>query len=115
MSHSLGEATSEALKVPTPVNALIMHPLRAPYLFSVGQGYVPDIQHHPKSGTQQGDPLSPALYSVMVSIVIHLIKQACPDAMRLMYADDLTVFFPGSREIKRRNEVLAVVRNFNEY
>ena len=43
MSHALCDATSEALAIPTPTIALIMHLLQAPYLFSVGQGYVPDI------------------------------------------------------------------------
>ena len=48
---------------------LILHLLRAPYLYSVGTGYVPRVYHHPRAGTRQGDPLSLALFSLVVSFV----------------------------------------------
>ena len=53
-----------------------------------------DIRHHPEAGTGQGDPLLPALFSLVSPIVIYPIKHACPSAIVLMYADDLIVFFP---------------------
>ena len=113
MSHVFCAATLEALRILAPVIVVIMHLVRAPYLFSVGQGYVSDIRHHPEAGTRHGDPLSPALFSLVSSIVIYPIKQACPSAVVLMYADDLIVFFPGSREASRPTMVMHVVRQFS--
>ena len=102
-------------RYPNPHHCLIMHLLQAPHLFSVGQGYVPDIRHHPAAGTRQGDPLSLALFSLVSSMIIHPIEPACPSSVVLMYADDLIVFFLGAGDVSRLSTVLRVVREFAEF
>ena len=71
--------------------------------------------NHSEAGTRKGDPLSPALFSLVSSIVIYPIKQACLSAVVLMYADDLIVFFPGSGEASRLTTVMRVVWEFAEF
>ena len=75
---------------------MILHLLQASFLFPVGSGYVPDIQHCPELGTRQGDPFSLALFSLVVLLLIHSIKRVCPDAIVLMYVDDVIISFLGA-------------------
>ena len=49
---------------------LILHLLCAPCVHSVGKGYFPGVYHYPRAATRQGDPLSIALFSLVVSFVI---------------------------------------------
>ena len=71
---------------------LIWHVLRAPYLYSVGKGYVPGVYHHPRPGTRQGDPLFPALFSLVASFVIFPLQDLDPGLTVMLYADDFIIF-----------------------
>ena len=70
MSHEMVSAALGLMCIPFLYIRLILHLLRAPYLYTVGKGYVPGVYHHPRAGTRQGDPCSPALFSLVASFVI---------------------------------------------
>ena len=77
MSHEMVSAALGLMCIPFLYIRLILHLLRAPYLYSVGKGYVPGVYHHPRAGTRQGDPLSPALFSLVASFVIFPLWAQC--------------------------------------
>ena len=60
MSHEMVAAALGLMCIPFLYIRLILHLLRAPYLYFVGKGYTPGVYHYPRAGTRQGDPLSPA-------------------------------------------------------
>ena len=70
MSHEMVAAAPGLMCILFLYNRLTLHLLRAPYLYSVGKGYVPRVYHYPRAGTCQGDALSPSLFSLVPSFVI---------------------------------------------
>ena len=94
---------------------LILHLLRAPYLYSVGKGYVPGVYHHPRAGTRQGDPLSPALFSLVASFVIFPLQDLGPGLTIMMYADDLISFLDGRANPQLLGKVWEVVSCFGQF
>ena len=54
---------------------LLMSLVVSPILFCVGSGYVPDVELRPSSGVRQGDPLSPALFAMLTTILVYDLKQ----------------------------------------
>ena len=91
---------------------LILHLLRAPYLYSVGKGYVPGVYHYPRAGTRQGGPLSPALFSLVVSFVVFPLQDLDPGLTIMMYADDVIIFMDGRANPQLLGEVWKVVSCF---
>ena len=91
MSHEMVSAALGLMCIPFLYIRLILHLLCAPYLYSVGKGYVPGVYHHPRAGTLQGDPLSPALFSLVASFVIFPLQDLGPGLTVMMYADDLII------------------------
>ena len=67
MSYEMVAAALGIIRIPFLYIRLMLHLLRAPYLYSVGKEYVPGVYHHPRAGTLHGDPLSPALFSLVAS------------------------------------------------
>ena len=78
MSHEMVSAALGLMCIPFLYIRLIMHLLRAPYMYSIGKGYLPGINHHPRAGTRQADPLSPALFSLVASFVIFPLQGLVP-------------------------------------
>ena len=95
MSHEMVAAALGLMCIPFLYIRLVLHLLRAPYLYSVGKGYVPGVYHHPRAGTRQGDPLLPALFSLLASFVIFPLQDLDPGLTVMMYADDLIIFLDG--------------------
>ena len=85
------------------------------YLFSISGGYVKHIRHVPLSATRQGDPLSPAVVSLVSSLVIHLLSSCLPGAVVLMYADDLVIFFPFDCRGGPLKTVIEVLQQLGDY
>ena len=67
MSHEMVSAALGLMCILFLYIPPILHLLRAPYLYLGGKGYVPGVYHHPRAGTRQGDPFSPALFSMVAS------------------------------------------------
>ena len=89
--------------------------LRAPYLYSVGKGYVPGVYHHPRAGTRQGNPLSPALFPLVASFVIFPLQDLGPVLTVMMYADDLIIFLDGRANPQLLKRVWEVVSRFGQF
>ena len=95
MSHEMVAAAPGLMCIRFLYIRLRLHLVPAPYLYSVGKGYVPGVHHHPRAGTCQGDPLSPALFSLVASFVIFPLQDLDPGLTVMMYADDLIIFSDG--------------------
>ena len=115
MSHGMVSAALGLMCIPLLYIRLILHLLRAPYLYSVGKGYVPGIYHHPRAGTRQGDPLSPALFSLVASFVIFPLQDLGPGLTVMMYADDLIIFLDGQANPQLLKRVWEVVSRFGQF
>ena len=115
MSHEIVAAALGLMCIPFLYIRLILHLLRAPYLYSVGKGYVPGVYHHPRAGTRQGDPLSSALFSLMASFVIFPLQDLDPGLTIMMYADDLIVFLDGQANPQLLGKVWKVVFCFGQF
>ena len=115
MSHEMVSAALGLMCIPFLYIRLILHLLRAPYLYSVGKGYVPGVYHHPRAGTRQGDPLSPALFSLVASFVIFPLQDLGPGLTIMMYANDLIIFLDGRANPQLLRRVWEVVSCFGQF
>ena len=94
---------------------LILHLLHAPDLCPAGKGYVPGAYHHPRTGTRQGDSLSPALFSLVASFVIFPLQDLDPGLPVMMYADDLIIFLDGQANPPLLGKIWTVVSCFGQF
>ena len=104
MSHDMVAAALGLRCIPLLYIRLILHLLRALYLYTVGKGYVPGVYHYLRAGTRQGDPVSLALFSLVASFVVFPLQDLDPGLTIMMYADDLIIFLN-----RRANPQLLVV------
>ena len=116
MSHEMVSAALGLMCIPFLYIRLILHLLRAPYLYSVGKGYVPGVYHHPRVGTRQGI-LSPRHCSpcMVASFVIFPLQDLGPGLTIMMYAEDLIIFFDGRANPQLLRRVWEVVSCFGQF
>ena len=114
MSHEMVSVALGVMCIPFLYIRPILHLLRPPYLYSVGKGYVPGVYHHPRAGTRQGDPLSPAVFSLVASFVIFPRQNLGPGLTIMMYADDLIIFLDGRANPQLMGKVWEVVSCFGQ-
>ena len=100
------DAVLRVMQLPSSYVSLILMVVSTPGLFVVNGAVVHNVVHHPSSAIRQGDPLSPALFVLVVSQVILALKRSLPDVIVIMYVDDLLLYLPGTREA-----CLAVLRD----
>ena len=115
MSHEMVAAALGLMCIPFLYIGLILHLLRAPYLYSVGKGYVPGVYHYPRAGMRQGDPLSPALFSPVASFVIFPLQDLDLGLTVMMYADDLIIFLDGWANTPLLGRIWKVVSCFGQF
>ena len=84
------------LGLPPQMIALIMNMLTSPFVFGVGKGVVREVQVTPESGVRQADPLSPALFAMVCSVLVPMLQAVSPSIRVLFYADDLLLYIPVS-------------------
>ena len=80
-----------------PYLRLIMSLVVSLILFCVGSGYVADVVLRPSLGPRQGDPLSPALFALLTTIVVYNLRQLNVNLQVLLYADDVLLHVPGTQ------------------
>ena len=74
------------------------------------------VEHYrPRGGTRQGDTLSPTLLALVVSFVVHPLRQRFPSVWVMLYADDLLLFFEGPPSVEELRSVFDVLRDFGDY
>ena len=108
-------ATLGLTMIPQPYMKLVLHLLRAPYLYSVGKDYVLDLYHHPGVGTREGDPLFPALFSLLTSMVILPLRALSPKPTIMMYEDDLIIFIEREADSYLLKSIWNVTQHFGHF
>ena len=115
MSHEMVAAPLGLMCTPFLYIRLILHLMRAPYLYSMGKAYAPGVYHHPRAGTRQGDPLSPALFSLVAFFVVFPLPDPDPGFTVMVYADDLIIFLDGQANPQLLGKIWTVVSCFGQF
>ena len=104
MSHELTEVVLISLCVPAPLIKFLLWTMKSPYLYSVAAGFMAGVQRVPGAGTRPGDPLSPAIFALVSSVIMYPLLAKLPAVEIMMYADDLIIFsrLPISQEFYRQ-------------
>ena len=115
MSHEMVAAALGPMCILFLYIWLILHLLRAPYVYSVGKGYALGVYHHPRAGTRQGDPLSLAFFPLVASFVSIPLQDLDLGLSVMMYADDLIIFLDKLANPHLWGKIWTVVSCFGQF
>ena len=93
--------------------ALILSFLKGPIHYLVGK-QVTEVSLEPTAGIRQGDTLSPALFSLVTSLLVAHVHRDLPGATPYLYADDTLIYLKGGKSAVQRS-VRQLVRVLSEY
>jgi hypothetical protein len=100
VSFEVVEAIMEMLGVPLMWRRMYMDVLRGPVWFVFNGVVVQEVVYKPMAGIRQGDAWSPALFSVVMTVLgMQMRKLGIGDRV-LMFADDVLVVLP-SRDVEK--------------
>ena len=110
--HSYLDGFFRYIALPPAMTALLISMFKAPLVFAVGRGIVPEVPLHSGSGIKQGDPLSPAIFVMVCSVLIPTLQKISPDIHVLLYADDLLIYvlLPPAQVIPLLAKVFDVIK-----
>ena len=114
VQHTFASAVLRYLGVPGQYVVLLIAPLCSPLVIEVCGEVQPDVVVRPGSGVRQGDPLSPALFSVLTLALFYAIKRLHCQVEVLLYADDILPMVRGSGS-RARADVRAVMYELSVY
>ena len=115
--HNYFIAFFQHLGLPPPMISLIPSMLTSPFVFGVGRGVVCTVQVKPGSGVRQGDPLSPAVFAMVCSVLIPQLQEVSPAIRALFYADDLMIYIPISPSliIQLLPNIMQVLKTYTKF
>ena len=105
------------LHFPPPYVVFLLTLVRAEWVIEVRGEVEMGVRLTPGSGVRQGDPLSPALFSVLTLVLIYDLERLPCRVRVLLYADDVLLLFEGSGQSARSGVeavlfVMSVVGQF---
>ena len=92
-----------------------MSMFKAQFIFAMGRGVVKEVKITPSSGIKQGDPLFPAVFVMVCSIVVHALKEVSPQVNVLFYADDLLQYTPPPPRMRATPPHLRATPTFRHF
>ena len=114
VQHAFASAVLRYLGVPGQYVVLLVALMCSPLVIKVCSEVQPDVVVQPGSGVRQGDPLSPALFSVLTLPLFYAIKRLHCQVQVLLYADDILLMIRGSGS-RARADVRAVMYELSVY
>ena len=114
VQHTFASAVLRYLGVFGQYVVLLVALMCSPLVIEVCSEVQPDVVVQPGSGVRQGDPLSPALFSVLTLALFYAIKRLHCQVEVLLYADDILLMSRGSGS-RARADVRAVMYELSVY
>ena len=97
--HNYLRAFFRCIALSPATAALVISMFKAPLVFSVGRGIVPEVPLHPGQGSNRETPLSPAIFVMVWSVPIPTVQKISPDKHVLFYEDDLLSYTPPPAQV----------------
>lgn len=96
VSFGMVDAVMELIGVPKAWRDMYVGVLQAKVWFAINGWVVQDVEYFPAAGIRQGDAWSPAIFSVIMSVLAFKLRQRGVGSKVLMFADDVLVGVPSS-------------------
>uniref|UniRef100_A0A7S4FW71 Reverse transcriptase domain-containing protein n=1 Tax=Eutreptiella gymnastica TaxID=73025 RepID=A0A7S4FW71_9EUGL len=74
-----------------------------------------EVRHLPGAGTRQGDPLSPAIFALVSSLVVYPLLERVSGVEVMMYTDDLLILFPYTYIAGVVQSVMGILQEFGDF